>query len=287
LRFGIYLPNFGPYGDARMLANLAREAEEAGWDGFFIWDHIARSWPTGLIDPWIALAAVALATNRIRIGALVTPIPRRRPWKLARETASLDHLSGGRLVFGAGLGSGYGAEWDDLGEETDPKVRGQMLDEGLSVLAGLWSGEPFSYNSPHYQVSQAHFLPRPVQLPRIPIWVAGYWPNKAPMRRAACWDGMFPLYDRFGVGKLDEFAESVAFVMAHRAQLGLDGPFDVIYRGMSRPGQESVDQAGQFAEAGATWWLENLTPLAFGGDDWQAEWPLDAMYERVLQGPPI
>jgi len=212
MKFGVYLPNFGPYGDARVLAALACDAEAAGWDGFFIWDHIARSWATDVVDPWIALAAVAVATTRVRIGALVTPIPRRRPWKLARETVSLDHLSSGRLIFAVGIGSGQAVEWDDLGDEVDVKKRGQMLDEGLAVLDGLWQGEPFSHAGEYYRVKKAHFLPRAIRSPRIPVWVAGNWPNKAPMRRAARWDGAFPLYERLGVGTLDAFKESSAFV---------------------------------------------------------------------------
>jgi alkanesulfonate monooxygenase SsuD/methylene tetrahydromethanopterin reductase-like flavin-dependent oxidoreductase (luciferase family) len=143
MKFGIYLPNFGPFGDARVLADLAREAENAGWDGFFIWDHIAGG-NLPIVDPWVALAAIAIATRKIRIGTTVTPLPRRRPWKVAREAVSIDHLSGGRLTLGVGIGLGD-AEWAHLGEETDLKKRGAMLDEGLSVLIGLWSGEPFSY----------------------------------------------------------------------------------------------------------------------------------------------
>lgn len=286
MRFGIYLPNFGSYGDARTLAALARDAEDAGWDGFFIWDHIARSWSTDMVDPWIALAAVAVATNRVRIGALVTPIPRRRPWKLARETVSLDRLSGGRLIVAVGMGSGQAAEWDNLGEEVDPKRRGQMLDEGLAVLDGLWRGEPFSYTGGHYRVADALFLPRPIQSPRVPVWVAGNWPNKAPMRRAARWDGAFPLYERLSVGTLDAFKESAAFVREQRSMLGLSRPFDMVYRGISRSGNELAEHAACFAEAGATWWLEHIIPMVFGVEDWQAAWPLNAMRERILQGPP-
>lgn len=186
MKFGIYLPNFGTYGDVRALANLARDAEQSGWDGFYIWDHIAGE-HMPIVDPWVGLAAAALQTERIRIGTTVTPLPRRRPWKLARETVSLDHLSGGRLTLGVGIGLGQ-AEWNDLGEQTDLKQRGAMLDEGLQVLTGLWSGEPFSFSGQYYQVKEAHFLPKPVQQPRIPIWVGGFWPNKAPFRRAA-WAG--------------------------------------------------------------------------------------------------
>lgn len=286
MKFGVYLPNFGPYGDARVLAGLARDAEDAGWDGFFIWDHIARTWLTDMVDPWIALAAIAMATNHVYIGALVTPMPRRRPWQLARETVSLDRLSGGRLIFAVGMGSGQAVEWDNLGEEADPRRRGRMLDEGLTVLDGLWSGELFNYAGSHYRVIDAQFLPRPIQSPRIPVWVAGYWPNKAPMRRAARWDGAFPVYERFGVGTLEAFKESTEYVLEQRVKLGRSGPFDMVYRGISRPGDESVEHAARFAEVGATWWLEHIIPMVYGVDDWQAAWPVEAIHERILQGPP-
>ena len=143
MKFGIYLPNFGAYGDARVLADLARDAENAGWDGFFIWDHIA-GWKLPMVDPWVALTAIALNTERMRIGTTVTPLPRRRPWKLAREAVSIDHLSDGRLTLGVGIGGGE-AEFAHLSEEPDPKKRGEMLDEALDVLTGVWSGEPFSF----------------------------------------------------------------------------------------------------------------------------------------------
>jgi alkanesulfonate monooxygenase SsuD/methylene tetrahydromethanopterin reductase-like flavin-dependent oxidoreductase (luciferase family) len=286
MKCGVYLPNFGPYGDIRALVDLARDAERAGWDGFFLWDHIAnRGSPVPMVDPWVALAAIAVATERLLIGALVTPLPRRRPWKVARETVSLDHLSGGRLIVGVGIGSGRATEWDDLGEETDTRARGRMLDEGLDVLAGLWRGEPFSYAGQYYRVNAAHFLPTPLQTPRIPVWVAGYWPHKPPMRRAARWDGAFPLYRSEGVGTLDEFKESVAFIRAERAKLGADGPFEIVYRGISRDPAQAADHAASFAEAGATWWLENLVPMMFGGT-WD-NWPVEIMRERVLQGPPV
>ena len=134
MKFGIYLPNFGSYGEARVLANLAQDAENSGWDGFFIWDHIAGL-TLPMVDPWVALAAIAVTTHRIRIGTTVTPLPRRRPWKLAREAVSIDHLSGGRLTLGVGIGGGE-SEWAHLGEQPDLKKRGAMLDEALSVLVG-------------------------------------------------------------------------------------------------------------------------------------------------------
>jgi alkanesulfonate monooxygenase SsuD/methylene tetrahydromethanopterin reductase-like flavin-dependent oxidoreductase (luciferase family) len=186
MQYAIYMPAGEDFSDPRTLAELGREAEQSGWDGFFIWDHVVLGPSERTLDPWVGLAAVAMVTERIRIGTMVTPIPRRRPWKLARETATLDRLSNGRLTLGVGIGLGA-KEWDDLGEETSPKVRGEMLDEALQVLTGLWSGEIFSFEGKYYHVKNARFLPTPVQ-PHIPIWVGGFWPKQAPMRRAARYD---------------------------------------------------------------------------------------------------
>src|SRR5437870_13324307 len=190
MRFAVTLPHFGPYADARLLSELALEAEDAGWDGFFIWDHI--SWGmsgTPMVDPWVALTAVALNTSRIRFGPMVTPLPRRRPTKIARETVSLDRLSDGRFILGVGIGQGED-EWENLGDEGDPKVRGAMLDEALDLLEQLWSGQPVNHEGTYYTVKHSIYVPTPVQEPRIPIWVAGVWPNKKPFRRAARWDGV-------------------------------------------------------------------------------------------------
>ena len=181
MQYGINLPPFGDFGDPRALAELAHEAEQAGWDGFFIWDHIIFD-PSfhPMVDPCVGLAAVALSTSRIRIGTMLTPLPRRRPWKLARETVSLDRLSNGRLILGVGIGDPVQWDYGFFGEETDARVRAQHLDEGLDIVAGLWSGERFSYQGQHYQLQEMIFLPKPVQ-PRIPIWVGGNWPNKPPL----------------------------------------------------------------------------------------------------------
>ncbi len=148
LQFGVLVPNFGNCcGSPRELAELAVEAEESGWDGFFIFDHILYSNDehVPLADPWVALAAIAMNTKRMRIGPLVTPLARRRPWKLARETVSIDHLSKGRLTLGVGLGDPAEVEFTSLGENGEDRVRAEKLDEGLEVLVGLWRGEPFSY----------------------------------------------------------------------------------------------------------------------------------------------
>ena len=283
MKFGIYLPNFGPYGYARVLANLALDAESSGWDGFFIWDHIA-GWTLPMVDPWVALAAIAASTNRIRIGTTVTPIPRRRPWKLAREAVSIDHLSGGRLTLGVGIGGGK-AEWGHLGEQPDLKARGAMLDEGLSVLVGLWSGEPFSHTGQYYHIEETQFLPKPLQQPHIPIWVGGNWPFKAPFRRAAQWDGAFPLFSVWeNEEELAQLDEAVRFLKGHRKK---EQPLDIVIMGVTNDpnSEESVNLVRQRAELGATWWLESLTPFR-ADKGYEDEWPVEAIRERVLQGPP-
>ncbi len=285
MQYAVYLPNFGPFGDARMLADLAADAERAGWNGFFIWDHIAAWGGAPMVDAWVALAAIALSTRRMRIGALVTPLPRRRPHKVARESVSIDRLSGGRLIFGAGIGNGD-EEWVRLGEESDLRRRGQMLDEGLQVLDGLWSGCPFSFHGQHYRVEDTVFLPRPVQEPRIPVWIAGFWPHKAPLRRAVHWDGIFPVFESEGEAELHQIQEFVEFFKPLIA--GRTGPYDLVYAGCPTPGNEpdrAAEIVSRYAAYGFTWWLEHINPFVFGGA--QADsWPLGAMRERILQGPP-
>jgi probable F420-dependent oxidoreductase len=290
LKTAIYLPNFGPLGDARVLADLARDAESVGWDGFFLWDHIVGHDDEGSLlpcaDPWLALTAAAMQTTSIKLGTTVTPLPRRRPHKMARETVTLDRLSGGRLILGVGIGLGK-SEWDHLGEETDMRSRGRMLDEELDILAGLWSGEPFHYDGEHFHIEQAQFLPTPIQQPRIPVWVGGDWPNKRPFRRMARWDGMFPLFSVPGPERESAFAEAVSYVLEERQRLGLNQLFDVIKMGMT-PADDPVEAAARLstaAEAGATWWLELLMPEVYGFSpaDPQAH---AALRDRVLQGPP-
>lgn len=283
MKFGIYIPNFGPYGDARVLAELARDAENSGWDGFFIWDHVA-GWTLPMVDPWVALAAIAVMTDRIRIGTTVTPIPRRRPWKLAREAVSIDHLSGGRLTLGVGIGAGKD-EWAYLGEQPDPKKRGMMLDEALQILVGLWSGEPFSYTGQYYHIEETQFLPRPLQQPHIPVWVGGVWPNKAPFRRAAKYEGAFPLFEaEENEEELAQLDEMVRYVSKYRKS---ERPLEIVIMGVTHDpdSEESVALVGQRAALGATWWLESITPYRFdlGYED---EWPVEAIRERIRQGPP-
>ena len=285
MKYAVYLPTFTPYADPRVLAALALEAEEAGWDGFFIWDDVA-GYETDLADPWISLSAAAVATTRIRLGALITPLARRRPWKVARETATLDRLSGGRLVFGVGTGGGP-EQFEALGDEADPKTRGDMLDEGLDVLTGLWSGEPFEHDGQFYHIQKTRFLPTPLQTPRIPIWVGGLWPNPRPMRRMARWDGMFPL--SFGHSSQEEELERLRqTIVTVRALRGEDErPFDIIVTGatpLASP-DESAEIVSVYARAGATWWLESLAPQRTGGNQ-EGLWSFDKLRQKLLEGPP-
>ena len=288
MRFGIFIPPFGPCADVATLATLASEAEEAGWDGFFLWDDVTINIPLPVADPLVALSAIALRTRTLRLGALVTPLPRRRPWKVARETVTLDHLSQGRLIVGVGLG-GDPAEFDDLGEEADLKVRAAMLGEGLDILTGLWSGEPFQYEGVHYHIRSAQFLPRPFQSPRIPVWMGGTWPAKAPFRRAAGFDGVFPLGRDLSLTEMlspEDIQAIRSFTLEQRAQAGLlDQPFEVAHAGISSGADHEQDRAlaQSYATAGVTWWLEHLVPVRWGS--W-SNWPLEAIRQRILQGPP-
>lgn len=252
--FGVFIPNLGPFADARVLADLGALAESSGWDGFFVWDHILFSADSHLdvVDPWVALTAVGLATQRIRLGALMTPLSRRRPWKVARETASIDRLTGGRLVFGASLGFPPDAEFEFFGEASDPLVRAQLLDEALDVVTGLWKGDFFSYAGRHFSLERVRFTPPPVQHPRIPVWVAGWWPNQPPFRRAARWDGVVPELVGGAQPTLDDVQQISAFVAGRRES---SAPFDIVLNGYDVSLRTDLDD---FAAAGVTWWLERV-----------------------------
>lgn len=287
MRYGINLPPFGEFGEAQALAELAHEAEAAGWDGFFIWDHIVFD-PSGhpIVDPWVGLTAVALSTSTIRLGTMLTPLPRRRPWKLARETASLDRLSGGRLTLGVGIGDPVQWEFGFFGEQTDAKIRARQLDEGLQILTGLWSGEMFGFSGEHYQLQEMKFRPQPIQQPRVPIWVGGWWPNKPPMRRAARWDGVIP-GKLNGVLTPDDWRELTAYIAQYRTN---DGPYDNVHTGATSGTDRAKDAetVASYAEAGVNWWIEDISPYRFGlgwEDQWTAE-TVQQMRERVRQGPP-
>lgn len=248
IRSGLFLPLFDELADPALVARLAAEAEEAGWDGFFVWDHVRFREPVAAVaDPWITLAAVAAATERIRLGPMVTPLARRRPVKLARETATLDLLSGGRLTLGVGLGSdSFGSEFSLTGEETDDRRRAAMLDESLEILAAAWSGEPVNHRGEHYLVDGMRFLPRPAQRPGVPVWVAGFYGKPRPLRRAARHQGFFPV----NLESPDQMAEIVADLSELRGDAA--EPFDVV--AALAPGADPAP----YAAAGATWWTVEL-----------------------------
>jgi alkanesulfonate monooxygenase SsuD/methylene tetrahydromethanopterin reductase-like flavin-dependent oxidoreductase (luciferase family) len=283
LKYAVHVHTFGDYAHVPRLVALAREAEAAGWDGFFVTDHLTargRSGPAPIADPWIALAAVASATRRVRIGPMVAALPRRRPWQVASEAVTLDHLSGGRLVLGVGSGTLDERNFLPFGEEPDLPTRGRMLDEALTVLAGLWSGRPFSHQGEHYRVHEVTFLPQPLQSPRIPIWVAGTWPHRRPFRRAARWDGFFA--DVEGVdweaGQImapEDLRTIVAYVREHRRS---KDPFDVVIGGRTPDDPaRAATLLAPYAGAGLTWWVEGVHER-FGTPD--------AHLARIRRGPP-
>jgi alkanesulfonate monooxygenase SsuD/methylene tetrahydromethanopterin reductase-like flavin-dependent oxidoreductase (luciferase family) len=266
MQYGLSLPNGGAWGGPQVFAGLAQLAEDSGWDGVFLEDYIVwqsqQDVPTH--DPWVLLAAMAMQTERIHLGTMVTPLARRRPWKLARETVSLDHLSNGRLVLGVGLGDtgesvGGDVSFTHFSETLDARVRGQMLDEGLAVLAGLWSGEPFHFEGRYYRVQEVTLLPVPIQKPRIPVWVGGGFPLKGPMQRAARWDGACLYHHRTHLMSPDDIRTLRSFVQEQRGNL--DG-YDIAVGGSPRRAdwEEERDYIWSLAEAGATWWVEYIPP---------------------------
>ena len=266
-------------GDIHTIGELAQEAEAAGWDGVFIADAMAiavKNFPDiPWYDPWIALSVMAMRTERVRIGTIITPVSRRRPWKLVRETVTLDHLSGGRLTLGVGLG----AASDDggfykVGEAMDIKIRAERLDEGLAIMDGLWSGKPFSFSGEHYRVEEMSMLPRPAQSPRIPVWVVGVWPKMKSMRRALDWDGIIPQkYKSMERMTPAEIQEMKQLIDERRTRTT---PFDIVVGGVTpgRSRKRAVKIVRPFAEAGATWWLESVMAS------------MDALRARIKQGPP-
>lgn len=266
-------------GDIHTIGEMAAQAEAAGWDGVFYWDGICIPGKELMYDPWVVLTSIALHTTRVRIGAILTPLSRRRPWKLARETVSVDHLSHGRLVVPVGLGALDDAGFARAGEATSRSVRAELLDEGLAILTGLWSGQPFSYQGKHYHLETMTFTPPPVQQPRIPLWVVGAWPREKSMQRVLRYDGLMP-------NKLapdgtqaevtpDDIRAMRAYIDQHRT---LTTPFDIISEGET-PGDDPLRAAAlvrPYAEAGSTWWMEAR---------WQAS-SIDEIRARIAAGPP-
>lgn len=279
MQYGLDVPATGEYAHPAVLADLAAEAEQAGWDGFFIWDGFPGDAKTTdpVINPWIALSAIALRTQRIRIGCFVTPLARRRPWNVALEAVGIDHASQGRLIFAAGLGQADDRYFPAFAEETDPKVRASMLDEGLAVVTGLWTGEPFSFHGEHYQVDQVRLLPTPFQSPRIPVWLAAGWPRRKPLRRAARWDGVYMMTVNQETGALltpDEIRAIKAYVGAHRESAE---PFEIAVNGETPlDRQRGAQMVASYRDAGATWWVEYVATRD----------TLESYRERIRSGPP-
>jgi alkanesulfonate monooxygenase SsuD/methylene tetrahydromethanopterin reductase-like flavin-dependent oxidoreductase (luciferase family) len=251
VRYAVYLPPFGSFGDVHALVDLAVAAERAGWDGFFLWDHIQYEAPVSLCDAWVALSAIAASTSTIRLGPLVAPLARRRPWKVAREAVTLDHLSHGRLVLGVGLGIDFWREFSSFeGEASDDTQRARLLDDGIEIMTRLWSGEPTTYRGGRLSVEGAQFLPRPLQQPRIPIWSAALWPaaRPGPIKRAARCDGVFPFT---GAPMTPVDARQVRDAVER--ERGSDEPLDLCVWGFA-------DQAAAYEAAGVSWLLEAAGP---------------------------
>ena len=261
------------------MIGMAVEAEAAGWDGIFYWDAIAIGGYAPIYDPWVTMAGFAAATERVTLGAIITPPSRRRPWKLAKETATLDHLSHGRLVMPVGLGVLEDQGYRNTGEETDLRTRAEMLDESLEILTRAWTGEPFSFSGKHYQVSEMQQQPGSFQQPRIPIWVVGVWPRPKSMARAFRYDGVIPQYaEDEGIISHTNPDRVRAIAAAAREQRPADaGPFDIIAEGISPADDPAAARAliAPYAEAGATWWIESR---------WQGE-TVDSLRARILAGP--
>lgn len=285
MRYSVNVPNFGEFAAAEVFAEVARRAEQAGWDALLVWDHVVeqKDLRREIADPWILLTAAALATHGIRLGTAITPVARRQPSKLAREVATLDRLTGGRMVLGAGLGAPVDDEYASFGDTTDTRVLAERLDEGLHALDLLWSGEPVTYRGNQITINDVVFLPAPVQRPRVPIWVGGFWPNKAPMRRAARWDGAIPTMAGMDAARppdVSEVRDLVMFLRGCRADNGLgDRPFDIVIGGMSPAGSAAGrDLVGPLADLGITWWDERMP----WGDDLERAEPI---LRRIEQGP--
>lgn len=267
---GVAVPCFAE--DPVVLIDVCVAAERMGFDGVFLWDHMTWSDDGAgppMMDPWIVLAVVAARTERVRLGTMITPLSRRRPWVLARQTTSLDLLSGGRVNLGVGLGGPDHGDFGLFGELTDPRIRAEVLDESLAVLDGLWSGETITHRGAHLGVGPVRFTPTPLQRPRVPVWVGGVLPHRAPMRRAARWDGAIPIaYDEHGLARPS--SQQIAGVAEDiRAERGsLDGYDLAVWAELADDPAAVAAELPGYAAAGATWWIETARPGR--GDDWMA-----------------
>jgi alkanesulfonate monooxygenase SsuD/methylene tetrahydromethanopterin reductase-like flavin-dependent oxidoreductase (luciferase family) len=265
MRHGLFLPPFDALANPDLLVELAIDAERSGWDGFFLWDHLKYgSRVRDILDPYICLTAIAAATSTMELGVMVTPLVRRRPAVLARQAVTLDHVSHGRLVLGFGIGDDFAGELSSFGDEVDARVRGRILTEGLGVLTDLMSGEPVDHDGEFYRASDVRYLPVPARAGGIPVWLASRWPNPAPLRRAAKYQGVFV------IGLTDP--SDIAELRRRLSDSGADlGHFDIVVLGAIG------DDANDWEQAGATWRLAQIGPY---------ELEPSAVREIVLAGPP-
>ena len=277
MKHGIFLPPFNELADPRRVARLAADAEKAGWDGFYVWDHMLAEPDMAVAEAWMTMAAIATATERVRIGAMVTPLARRRPWVLARQIATLDQLSDGRLTVGIGLGDDGWREFSAFGDETSARARGEMLDESLAIIQGLLAGNALDFTGRYFTVRTSAVLPKPVQDP-VPIWAAIRWPNRKPLDRAARLPGCFPIFAGSGQLPAPPDAADLTELRAELAKRGAPESADVAVRvALHRlPSQQRPDAIATLAAAGVTWLLEAFAP---GQDAAQIE-------EYVRSGPP-
>jgi alkanesulfonate monooxygenase SsuD/methylene tetrahydromethanopterin reductase-like flavin-dependent oxidoreductase (luciferase family) len=270
VKFGVIITG-GPVAEQ---IELAKAAEEAGWDGVFTWDGIHVGDGMEVHDPWVLMSAFAMATERVHIGAIIQPLARRRPWNVAREAVTLDHVSNGRFVLCVGLGALDDSGWGRVGEETDRRVRAERLDETLQILTGLWTGEPFGFAGRHYRFDPMAFRPSPVQRPRIPIWVVGAWGSERSMSRALRYDGLLPHVASAGAYAPPLVAEIRSWIAERRSV----DDFEIVVEGTTRADDAAaaVAEVSRWADAGATWWIES---------DWENLDPAVAR-RRIEAGPP-
>jgi alkanesulfonate monooxygenase SsuD/methylene tetrahydromethanopterin reductase-like flavin-dependent oxidoreductase (luciferase family) len=270
MKFGVILTG----GPAREQVELARTAEEAGWDAVFTWDGIHVGDDIEVSDPWALMAAFAIATSRVRLGAIIHPLARRKPWEVARQSVTVDRLSNGRLVLPVGLGAVDDAGFGRVGEVTDRRIRAERLDESLQILEGLWSGEPFGFEGRHYRFEPMAFRPTPVQRPRIPVWVVGLWPSERSMRCVVRYDGFLPNLGQAAHIPPDVVRDMRAWVDERSGGRAID----IVLEGTTSAGDPSaaVERVRPMAEAGATWWIES---------DWST-FDVAAMRTRIEAGPP-
>jgi Luciferase-like monooxygenase len=285
MKQAVVLPNIGLFADPALLSELAVEAEGTGWDGVFVWDSLSVAMGDPRLAPacdaWIALGLIAAKTTRVAIGTMITPLSRRRPWVVAHETVTLDQLSDGRLVLPVGLGALDDGAFSKVNEETDRVRRAERLDESLAILEGLWSGEPFSFEGTHFRVDDLRISPGSRQRPRIPVWVVALWPRPRSMRRALRWDGMLPSVERADGTRSDPTPEDIRAISAD-IEGRVRSAYDMVVEidTSKRDRSEAAALAGEYADAGTTWWLEPVWQMMY---EHPAE--VEPLRAKIAQGP--